>query len=334
MSSFADDTYREPCIEPLPRGTLVRRFEITGYLGRGGFSIVYEARDTELDRKIALKEFAPSEDAMRVNGTQVVPVSELNRPTFEIGLRSFINEGKLLARFNHPSLAQVYEPFKDHGTAYMAMPLYQGITFEKAARQSGQPPTEQWLLEVLDHITAALQVMHREHCFHRDIAPDNIMMLQSSGKPLLLDFGAARLVVGDQTRPPTAILKAGFAPAEQYASDPDLKQGPWTDIYAIGAVVYWAITGLRPAPSVDRKSKDTYVPLVQCAQGQYSERLLRAVDRALKILPDQRPQTIEEFRAELGLTGEPSQAGSARGRRAATAVGNNPTGSGVGATWS
>ena len=123
---------------------------------------------------------------------------------------------------------------------------------------------------LLAPLTEALAVIHGERCFHRDIAPDNIILLHNSGKPLLLDFGAARRVIGDMTQALTVILKPGYAPVEQYAEIPGMKQGPWTDVYALAAVVYFAIMGRTPPPSVGRLLNDTYVPLVEAAAGRYS----------------------------------------------------------------
>jgi hypothetical protein len=150
-------------------------------------------------------------------------------------------------------------------------------------------------------LTEALLVIHAEQCYHRDIAPDNVMLLPSVNRWLLLDFGAARRVIGDMTQALTVILKPGYAPVEQYAEIPGMKQGPWTDVYALAAVVYFAIMGKTPPPSVGRLLNDTYVPLVQAAEGRYSERFLAAIDRALAVRPEARTQSIGALRSELGL---------------------------------
>jgi serine/threonine protein kinase len=286
----------------LPVGTRLAEFEITGFVGEGGFSIVYLAWDHSLERRVALKEYLPSSLAARNSATHTVAArSERHRETFDAGLKSFINEGKLLAQFDHPSLVKVYRFWEQQGTAYMVMPFYEGITLKNHVRALATPPDEAWLRQLLSALTAALSVIHNAQCFHRDIAPDNVMLLADGGKPLLLDFGAARRVIGDKTQALTVILKPGYAPIEQYADDPGLKQGPWTDVYALGAVVYWAITRKTPPPAVGRVLNDAYVPLVQCAAGRYSERFLAAIDRALRVLPDQRTPSIERLREELGL---------------------------------
>ena len=154
---------------------------------------------------------------------------------------------------------------------------------------------------MLAPLTEALEVIHAEQCYHRDIAPDNVMMLAGSNRPLLLDFGAARRVIGDMTQALTVILKPGYAPVEQYAEIPGMKQGAWTDVYALAAVVYFAITGRTPPPSVGRLLNDTYVPIAQAAAGRYSPAFLEAVDRALAVRPEGRTQTIAQLRDELGL---------------------------------
>ena len=286
----------------LPIGTVLYEFKLTGVLGEGGFGIVYLAQDTSLNRRVALKEYMPSALAARRGGATVSVKSERHRETFDAGLKSFINEARLLAQFDHPSLVKVYRFWEANGTAYMVMPFYEGITLKDRLRELGAPPDETWLRALLSPLTEALQVIHRENCYHRDIAPDNVILLAGSGKPLLLDFGAARQVLGDMTQALTVILKPGYAPLEQYAEVPGMKQGPWTDVYALAAVIYAAIQGRTPPVSVARLMSDSYVPLASAAAGRYSPDFLQAVDRALRVKPDERTPSIEAFRNELGLT--------------------------------
>jgi len=292
----------------LPPGTMLGEFELTNKLGEGGFSIVYLAHDHSLDRKVALKEYLPSSIAQRKAQTQVSPRSERHRDTFDAGLKSFINEAKLLAHFDHGSLVKVYRFWSANGTAYMVMPLYHGLTLKDTVRAMSEPPDEAWLMKLLGPLSEALSVIHGDQCYHRDIAPDNVILLEGTGRPLLLDFGAARRVIGDMTQALTVILKPGYAPVEQYAELPDMKQGPWTDVYALAATVYWCITGKTPPPSVGRMLSDSYVPLTQSASGRYSARFLSAVDRALAVRPEQRTQSIEAFRVDLGLATGPGAA--------------------------
>ncbi len=287
----------------LPLGTYLAEFELRSVLGEGGFGIVYQAWDHSLERKVALKEYMPASLASRTDGTSVQVRSERHRETFEMGRKSFINEAKLLAQFDHPALVKVYRFWEANGTAYMVMPLYDGITLKDWLRQQSGPPDEGWLLTMLQPLTAALSVIHAEHCFHRDIAPDNIILLGGNGaRPLLLDFGAARRVIGDMTQALTVILKPGYAPVEQYAEAPHMKQGGWTDVYALAASIHFVLLGKTPPPSVSRMMGDTYEPLSTRLAGQYSETFLSALDRALHVKPEERTQSIEQLRAELGFT--------------------------------
>ncbi|HET6789387.1 MAG TPA: serine/threonine-protein kinase, partial [Aquabacterium sp.] len=285
----------------LPIGTYLGEFEITDLVGQGGFGIVYLAWDHSLERRVALKEYMPAALAMRTEGMTVQVKAARHQETFEAGLRSFVNEAKLLAQFDHPSMVKVYRFWEANSTAYMVMPFYEGDTLKDMLAGMDTPPDEAWLTAMLVPLTEALEVLHNQQCYHRDIAPDNIILLKGSGKPLLLDFGAARRVIGDMTQALTVILKSGYAPVEQYAEVPGMRQGPWTDVYALAAVVYYCIHGKTPPPSVGRLVNDSYVPLVQSAAGKYSERFLAAVDRALIVKPDERTQSMGEFRQSLGV---------------------------------
>ena len=292
----------------LPTGAHLAEFELLRVLGEGGFGIVYLAHDHSLQRRVAIKEYMPSSLAMRSGPLDVVVTADKNQAVFDAGLDSFINEARLLAQFDHPSLLKVYRFWRANGTAYMVMPFYEGHTLKETLRQMGSPPDERWLTALLASLTEALAVIHAEHCLHRDIAPDNVLLLADSGRPLLLDFGAARQVIGDATQALTAILKPGYAPVEQYAEVPSLKQGPWTDIYALCAVVYAAIMGSKPPVSVARTVADSCVPVVQAAAGRYSERFLQAIDAGLRVRPDGRPQSVQAFRQALGINDLPAGA--------------------------
>ena len=285
----------------LPLGSQLAEFEVVRVLGEGGFGVVYLAHDHTLRREVAIKEYMPAALATRKDGLQLQFASERNRAVFGAGLISFINEARLLAKFDHPSLVKVYRFWQANGTAYMVMPFYEGATLKDTLLKLGGPPDERWLLAFLGALTEALGVIHADHFLHRDIAPDNILLLSGSGRPLLLDFGAARQVIGDATQALTAILKPGFAPVEQYAEAPAMRQGPWTDVYALCAVVYTAITGRKPPVSVGRTVRDNYVPLVRSAAGQYSERFLAAIDAGLLIQPTERTQSVAALRQALGL---------------------------------
>ncbi len=312
----------------LPPGSVLGEFELTSVLGEGGFGIVYFGWDHSLLRKVAIKEYMPSSLAARTSGSQVQVRSERHRETFDLGLRSFINEARLLAQFDHPSLVKVYRFWEANGTAYMVMPLYEGITLKDKLRQLGQPPSEDWLMQLLAPLTEALAVIHAENCFHRDIAPDNVILLAGTERPLLLDFGAARRVIGDMTQALTVILKPGYAPVEQYAEVPEMKQGAWTDVYALAASVHYAILGRTPPTSVSRLLDDKFVPLSQSAAGRYSERFLQAMDKALKVRPSERTQSVDALRADLGLppaSTDSAATQAAPGRAPGAAPGSAPS---------
>ncbi len=289
----------------MPVGTQLGEFEIQKVLGEGGFGIVYLAQDHMLQRLVAIKEYMPATLAERGAGLEVLVIAAHNQAVFDSGLASFINEARLLAHFDHPALVKVFRFWKANGTAYMVMPFYEGVTLKSALHNMNGMPDERWLMGLLAPLTEALSVLHAQRCFHRDIAPDNIMLLAGSGKPLLLDFGAARLVIGDATQALTAILKPGYAPVEQYAEIPSLRQGPWTDIYALCAVVHMAMVGKKPQVAVARMVADQYEPLANSARGRYSPGLLQAIDNGLRVYPHDRTATIAEFRMALGLDSGP-----------------------------
>lgn len=289
----------------LPAGTRLAEFELQGVIGEGGFGIVYRAWDHSLGRVVAIKEYMPASLAHRGAGLGVSVRSAKHAETFAAGLRSFVKEARLLAQFDHPALVKVYRFWEAQGTAYMVMPFYDGITLREELRRRGAPPDEATLLGWLGPIADALAILHAQHWYHRDVAPDNVLLLAGSGRPVLLDFGAARRVIGDMTQAPTVILKPGYAPVEQYAEIPGLQQGPWTDVYALAALAYAAVRGRPPPPSVGRLVDDRLEPLARVAAGRCSERVLRAIDHGLALRPEQRTASIAAFKAELGLAPSP-----------------------------
>ncbi|MGJ7512144.1 protein kinase domain-containing protein [Variovorax sp. GT1P44] len=297
-SATAGDAHagRPDAIHALPEGTEIEGFRILQQIGEGGFGIVYLAWDLALERHVAIKEYMPSSLAVRgVVSMEVSMRSEQYRETFDAGLRSFVNEARLLAKFDHPALVKVFRYWEANGTAYMAMPYYEGPTLKTALSQLGSRAPEALLRAWLDPLLDALTVMHGEQCYHRDISPDNILLTASG--PLLLDFGAARHVINDRTQVLTTMLKPGFAPVEQYGGT--MLQGAWTDLYALAAVVHYAITGRPPIASVVRVVNDPLQPLSLAHAGQYSAGFLAAMDAALEVRPESRPQDVAAFRAML-----------------------------------
>lgn len=297
--------------DALPAGTRLAEFEIECVLGSGGFGVVYRAIDHALQRRVAIKEYLPSALVVRGAEGRVGLRSPAQADTFELGRRSFLNEARLLARFDHPSLVKVYRFWEANETAYMVMPYYEGVTLREARRDMTKPPSEAWLRGLLGPLLGALEVLHRAQVYHRDIAPDNILLLgDASGEgecqPVLLDFGAARHVISDHTQTLTAIVKPSFAPIEQYAESAQLKQGPWTDLYALGAVVHFCLTGRPPMPATTRVVHDdlpalrTIGPAIERDFGRrYGASLLGAVDHALAVRPADRPASVQAWRDEL-----------------------------------
>lgn len=309
------DSVKDPVEEEgtLSPGTRLGEFEIRGLIGVGGFGIVYRAFDHDLEREVAIKEYMPGLLATRTRDGAVQARGRSHADTFDAGLRSFMNEARMLARFDHPALVKVFRYWEGNGTAYMVMPLYLGQTLSQALRQLSAPPDEAWLMGILVPLLGALDALHGQQIFHRDVSPDNILLLRN-GRPVLLDFGAARQVISDRTQTLTAILKPNYAPIEQYAEVANLRQGPWTDLYALGAVVYASLTGKPPPPAAARTVQDELVPLadiaarLQAEHGlRYSAAFLDAWQAALAVRPGDRPQSVRDLLQRLGLM--PSTAG-------------------------
>ncbi len=282
-------------------GTRLSDFEITGIIGEGGFGIVYVAFDHSLQRTVAIKEYMPGAMAGRAADNSVTVRSERNQETFDIGLNSFINEARFLAQFDHPSLVKVYRYWEENKTAYMAMRYYDGRTIKDIVSNTPEIVTEEWCKFIFKQILEALETLYAMKILHRDVSPDNIIV-QKNGEAVLLDFGSARQIIGDRTRGLTVILKPGYAPVEQYAGDASLEQGPWTDIYALSAVMYFAIVKEPPPTSIARMIKDPMIALRgRPALAKFSERFLAAIDRGLEVQAADRPQTIDDFRRLLAI---------------------------------
>lgn len=294
-------------IDALPTGTRLAEFEIVDLLGVGGFGMVYKAFDHSLQRLVAIKEYMPSALAGRARGMTVSMKSTADALTFMAGLKSFVAEARLLAQFDHPSLVKVFRFWEANNTAYMVMPLYSGVTLKQARNHMRCPPPEAWLRKVLWSILGALNVLHEGNTMHRDVSPDNIF-LQDVGPPVLLDLGAARRAISDKSQKHTAILKVNYAPIEQYADAEDMRQGPWTDLYSLAAVVHGCLCNEPPVPATFRVLKDRLPPFAKVAATvkeqfglDYSESFVQSIHHALGIRPEDRPQSTASFVDEMGL---------------------------------
>ena len=285
--------------DALPIGTRLAEFEIRQVLGAGGFGIVYRAWDEALQRDVALKEYMPVSLAGRASGERVTLRSRTHEENFALGLQSFVNEARLLARFDQPALVKVLRFWEANGTAYMAMPLYKGRNLRQLRKEMAPGALDDaWMRALVEPLLGALEVMHDAAVYHRDIAPDNILWCDGV-RPVLLDFGAARLVLGDRTQNVTAILKPQFAPIEQYAETQSMRQGPWTDLYALAGTCYFMLTGRAPLPATARVMSDELEPLARIAPPGCSPRLLQILDWAMAVRPQDRPQSVAEFRDAL-----------------------------------
>jgi len=282
----------------LPTGSRLEEFELLQVLGVGGFGIVYLAFDHALEREVAIKEYMPSSLAGRTQTLHVSVRSSADAETFELGRRSFVNEARLLARFDHASLLKVLRFWEANGTAYMAMPVMRGRTLKALRQAMAAPPDESWVRGLLMPLLGAIEKLHSEGVYHRDIAPDNIQ-IEPDGRPVLLDFGAARRVISDKSQALTAILKPAYAPIEQYGEAGSVKQGPWTDLYALGATLHHLLLGRPPPPATIRLLHDEASALRVADLPGCSEGFLRTIDWMLAPNPSDRPQSVAALREVL-----------------------------------
>jgi len=284
----------------LETGSIIDNFTIEKVLGIGGFGIVYLAKHNLTDALVAIKEFFPSSMVHRVNSSTVQINTTHDSPSFAAGMESFVKEAKTLAKLHHAGLVQVLHFWEGNGTAYMVMPYYEGETLKAYMGKPDFATTSTFIKvafikNLLTELLPTLEYLHERNIFHRDIAPDNIFLLKN-GKPLLLDFGAARQIV-DQAANITTILKEGYAPVEQY--DKNGQQGAKTDIYALSAVLYHFITGRAPQASVTRVYNDPVVSLEENYSDHYPVGILKAIDAGLIVNPNNRPSSVTDWKTIL-----------------------------------
>ena len=283
-----------------PGTVLAGKYLVGRGLGHGGFGTTYIARDQVLGIKLAIKEYLPQDCASRAPGSNmVVPFSGDGAKRFADGLESFLQEARTLARFDgSPNIVGVRDFFTENGTAYLVMNYLEGITLKQyLVRSGGKPVPFEKMLGILLPVMDALRTVHAAGLLHRDVSPDNIF-LTTSGQVTLIDFGAARqsMNLNVQQQSVSVILKPGYAPEEQYRSHG--RQGPWTDIYALGATMYRTLTGRIPPEALDRLENDTLVPPSKLGIRipAYAE---AAILRAMAVHAENRFQTVDEFRAAL-----------------------------------
>ena len=284
---------------PLPKGFKLDQYVVERKLSQGGFSIVYLARDAA-GAPVAIKEYLPRGIAQRLGADAVPVVPPENRSAFIHGMKAFFEEGRLLSRIDHPNVVHVQNFFRANETAYMVMPYETGQSLQAViARHAadGEAIREDFLRDVFVRLLSGLREVHLQKLLHLDIKPANIF-LKKDGTPILLDFGATRLGLGEAPSFLMSVHTPDFAAPEQEGTEEAL--GPWTDIYAIGATLYACLAGAPPQPAARRLVEDTLPdPRVRWYK-RYSPQLLELVDWCLKLRVDERPQSVFALQKVLG----------------------------------
>ena len=326
-------------IHALPPGTRFEEYRLDEVLGAGGFGITYRAYDGNLDKYVAIKEYLPSEFAARTETSTVVPHSSADVQDYQWGLTRFLDEARTLARFDHPHLNKVHRFFEGNGTAYMVLEYIHGETL--AGRLGREPRlSEDTLTRLLEEMLSGLDVVHDAGYVHRDIKPGNLMLRAEDGGAVLLDFGAARQAVGRRSQRLTTILTPGYAPIEQYDSKAD-DVGPWSDIYALGMVAYRCIIGAGDGELPDavtrareqRKGVSDLRSAVEAGRGRYDPKLLAAIDWAIEVDEESRPQGVNEWLKALAGGGRKRRV-TKPVRKPATRPAKAPTPERTGMSWS
>jgi serine/threonine protein kinase len=291
-------------LSALSAGTEFEGYRLLGVLGAGGFGVTYLAEEIALSReqsrRVAIKEFLPASIAARVSGSREVrSLRKQDRDSYRQLLDRFLREAETLARFDHPNIVPVLRYFERHGTAYIVMKFVAGESLGAVLKRR-QRLSEGEVRWFLPGLLDGLAEVHARNFLHRDVKPDNIL-LGPDGRAMLVDFGAARLAAAEAsalTR--TAVISEGYAPYEQY--DSHGKQGPWTDLYGLGATLYRALTGTAPVKSPDRliakvrNQPDPLVPAETRVAAPLSPAMQDTLARALALMENERPQSVEEFR--------------------------------------
>ena len=299
LPSFFDETSDRTIagdVRALPKGYRIDEFEILEVIGSGGFGIVYKAFDHSLNQARAIKEYLPRGLAGRFSTRAVTVLSKEDETSYREGLARFVAEARLLAGINHPAIVRVYRCIEANETAYMVMDLCQGETLEKRLARS-VAFDEAAMRRFLADLLGGVEAIHAHHILHRDIKPANIY-LGEDGRPVLIDFGSAREVAGSN-QAMTAIVTYNYSAPEQWDSTGQFSQGPYSDVYSLGATAYQMVTGRKPNASNTRLLRDSVVPAVDAAKGRYSEHLLATIDKALRVPVKERYQTAREWLDDL-----------------------------------
>lgn len=284
---------------PLAVGSRVDSCIVENVLGRGGFGITYAVQDEAEGALFALKEFFPDGLVYRDADGDTIRNEPRCDEEYRWSRARFLEEARVLAQFRHPNIVGVHRVFEANGTVYMQLEFIPGRTLENWLREIASPPTQEELDLIAGPVLDALEHVHGNGVHHLDVSPENIMIASADGRPMLLDFGAARLDIKRHSQLLSAMVyKAGYSAPEQYAQAGS-RLGPWTDIYALGATLYRAITGERPSEAPVRQIEDDYVAIASRAGASYRPGFLDAIDWSLRLHPSQRPQSISAWRSRL-----------------------------------
>ena len=283
--------------QPLPAGYVLNGYRIEKPLSSGGFSIVYLARDDK-DTPYAIKEYLPSTLPLRTEGVEVkVAEGDANVAIFRHGLKCFFEEGRALAMISHPNVVRVENFFRANETCYMVMQYVRGRTLQFHIQRNRHEFTEVFIRRIFSHLMNGLREVHARKLLHLDIKPANIFVAME-GRPVLLDFGAARITLSEEAMKLKPMYTAGFAAPEHYRFKPE-ELGPWSDIYSVGATMYTCIAGTPPQAGDAREEKDRMIPLHTLARLHYSQDLYNIIDSCLAVDRMQRPQTAFELQKRL-----------------------------------
>lgn len=272
----------------LPEGFQVDQYRIVRQISMGGFSIVYLADDAK-GRPVAIKEYLPASLALRASGQTAPQIEESHLPAFRYGMKCFFEEGRALARLQHPNVVRVINFFRANETVYMVMRYERGQTLQEFVQSLKEPVSERFLRKTYGRLLNGLREVHTHKLLHLDIKPANIY-LRSDGNPVLLDFGAARQTLATDAPMLKPMYTPGFASPEHYRERKRL--GPWSDIYAIGACLYACVARATPPAADKRAVEDKLVPAMARWQGKYSDQLLETIDWCLCLNPLYRPQSV------------------------------------------
>jgi len=297
---MTESEYNPSIPDALPPGFRFDELEIQDVIQTSHTDILYDALDRELERSVIIREYMPRALTLRGEDMRLILRSKQDSAAFAAGLNAFIQQARQLARFTHPNLMLVLRFWQHNDTAYILTPRYDGVTLAELHQQQPEAINEAWILQRLPMLCSALATLHHAGELHRNISLKSIQ-IEESGQPLLLDVAVPHTPSGDLSETSKLLLHPGFTPLEQYADASESLLGPWTDIYALGAVLYTLITGSPPPASVARSIQESCTSLTDNPPPGYSPALLQAVDRALALKPEDRPQSIAEFAALAGI---------------------------------